>query len=357
MTDRLIETLLHDDPIPVWLGADQNWTRVYGRTAVGNSATLVYEPDSGSDGSICVQIGVAGEAVGALRSVSSFNWWHDPALPALSGLRARHPRLRPVRYRPGKRCTLKLENQRPLFIKCVADDRGCAINADARLLNLAQKTGQLGFAVARPAGWLPSLKIIAQHMVAGQSIVPRIWNDADLAQRLGEANATIAATSIRPAARFSYGDQMKRTAKYSRRLIKRLPGSQEVLADLLDRLERVTPGHADRPIHGAPHAHQWLDGPDGLALVDFDRFSLGDPELDVATFVAEADFEDAAGARKAAQIYAGAFAARCPLNADLLRAYRVHKHIAKAMRSASAIRSDFEDRALAILTNARVLLG
>jgi hypothetical protein len=357
MTSRLIETLIEADPIPAWLGADQTWTRVYGRTQGSNRATLVYEPESGADEAMCVTIGGDGTCVGGLRNVSAFAWFEDPALPALAGLRARHKGLRSIRYRPGKRCTLKLETERPLFIKCVADDRGRNINADARVLDQARRQGMLGFSVARPAGWLPGLKVIAQHVVAGQPVVPRIWEDMSLAARLGEANASIAAAPLMLTARFTYDDQMRRTAKYAGRLAKRVAGAEAHLQVLMEQLGTVMPGDADRPIHGAPHAHQWLEGPEGIALVDFDRLSLGDPELDVATFIAEADFEDAPGARQAAAAYAAAFEAVWPINADLLRAYRAHKHIAKALRTASAIRIDSDARSLAILTHARSILG
>ncbi len=357
MTMRMIEALLDNDPIPAWLDESRGWERVYGRTQGSNRATLVYEPSTGANDAVCVQIGGAGAMVGTLRNVSALAWWEDIALPALPHLRARHPGLRPVRYRPGKRCTLKLEAERPLFIKCVADDRGCAINSNSRLLDHAHRHGLLGFNVARPAGWLPGMKAIAQHVVAGQPVVPRIWSDPDLAQRLGAANASIAAAPLLPSSRFTYADQMQRTAKYAQRLEKRVAGVETLLGNLMEQLGSVSPGLADRPIHGAPHAHQWLEGPGGIALVDFDRFSLGDPELDVATFIAEADFEDAPGAAEVANLYAAAFGARWPLNVDLVRAYRVHKHVAKALRTVSAIRPDFEARAFDILMDARALLG
>jgi hypothetical protein len=356
MNQMLVDILTSQDPLPAWLDGARAWVRVYGRTAGSNRATLVYEPDGDPDAAMCVRIGGNGESVGALRNVSAMPWFADPALPALPDLRARHRGLRPVRYRPGKRCTLKLEGPRPLFVKCVADDRGRAINEDARLLDQAQRAGLLGFSVARPGGWLPGLKLIAQYQVAGSPVVPRLWSDTALAGKLGAANASLIAAPLRPMARFTYADQMRRTAKYARRLEKRVGGVAGLLGELMMRLGNVEPGHADRPIHGAPHAHQWLEADGKIALVDFDRFSLGDPELDVATFVAEADFEDAPGALAGADAYLGAFGARWPLNADLVRAYRIHKHVAKALRVSSAIRPDAAARAHAIIAAATEML-
>ncbi len=348
MTADLVQKLIHEDPVPAMLGHERNWARVYGRTHKGG-ALLVYEPATGANEAMCVRF--EGD------TISSHPLWQDEALPALANLRATRPRARAVRYRPGKRCTLKLEGPTPVFLKCVADNRGAVINADARLLYNAGRAGYLGFLVARPAGWMPELRIIAQHVVPGAPVVPRLWHDPPLAARLGAANATLIAAPLQPSSRFTYADQMQRTAKYARRLEKQFPAHAKLIADLIRRLAVVTSGPANRPIHGAPHAHQWLDGPDGIGLVDFDRFSLGDPELDVATFVAEADFETDSGARTAAKAYSEAFEANWPVDQNLLNAYRLHKHVAKALRVATSIRLDAETRAIAILESARGMIA
>ncbi|MDQ4038192.1 MAG: hypothetical protein M3313_07560, partial [Actinomycetota bacterium] len=102
------------------------------------------------------------------------------------------------------------------------------------------------------------------------------------------------------------------------------------------------------PIHGAPHPEQWLDDDGRLGLIDFDRFSFGDPELDVTTFQAEVDFEriplalreDINGA-----FLAGYEAQTGPMDPCLLLAYRVHKRLAKVLRAARAIQPDGDVRA------------
>ena len=359
MNHALVRRLVENDPIPGWLGGGHAWQRVYGRASGGDRAVLVYEPESDASGAVCVAIGEPGQpdldGVGPARR---FDWWQDEALPALTCLAVRTPRLEPVRYRPGKRCTLRSTGARQIFVKCLADQRGAAINRDARLLYSCSRQGWLGFGVARPAGWIASSRLLVQHTVPGAPIIDRLLSagGAALAARLGTANAALAAAPITPEPRFTYAQQMSRTRKYANRLACLLPKSFVIAANLLDRLAAVAPGAADRPIHGAPHAHQWLDGPDGLMLVDFDRFGRGDPELDAATFVAEADFEDGA-ADDIGRSYRGAFEQCWPLDPALLAAYRTHKHIAKALRVATAIRTDAADRALAILDHARALPG
>lgn len=348
MNRELIRSILTDDPIPAMLGGAKNWTRVYGRQSPA-ALLLVYEPESEPRNAVAVSISAGGKTV--LRS----HWSEDAALPALAGLVSRHPDVMPVRYRPGKRCTLRKGH---LFLKCVADDRGATINRDAHILYQSAQLGYFSFGVARPAGWLPSARIIVQHRVPGTPIIEQLWScdGAALARRLGEANASLAAAPIVPPQRFTYADQMRRSAKYAKRLAQHLPQSEPISNALLSKLASITPGHADRPTHGAPHAHQWLDGPDGLMLVDFDRFGLGDPELEVATFVAETDFESSCYSGVAGEAFRTGFEARWPLNAKLFKAYRVHKHIAKALRTATALRLDASERALEIISDAERLL-
>jgi hypothetical protein len=359
MTQAMVQRLVDDDPIPAWLGGGHDWRRVYGRVAGDARAVLVYEPASGARDAVSVTVGPTGsERLEGIGYATRADWQQDPSLPTLAWLAAGKHDLEPVRYRPGKRCTLRSTGTRRLFVKCFADQRGAAINRDARLLYQASTQGWLGFGVARPAGWIARSQLLVQHAAPGTLIVDQLSGAAGqtLAARLGAANASLINAPIMPEPQFTYADQMARTRKYARRLAKSVPGAADILDDLLARLAAVTPGKADRPIHGAPHAHQWLDGPEGLMLVDFDRFGRGDPELDAATFVAEADFETCQTSAVGLS-YLAAFSEKWPINASLFAAYRTHKHIAKALRVATAIRTDAHARALSILNDAPALLG
>ena len=63
---------------------------------------------------------------------------------------------------------------------------------------------------------------------------------------------------------------------------------------LLDKLRQVHAAGQNRyrPIHGDLAAGQWVFDGSRLGLIDFDDFASGDSELDVATFLAELEFED-----------------------------------------------------------------
>jgi aminoglycoside phosphotransferase (APT) family kinase protein len=213
----------------------------------------------------------------------------------------------------------------------------------------ACKDGQLGFAVARPAGWLPGMRMLVHHAIAGAPVEQTLRGPqgVQLATRMGTANATLAASDLWPEKHYDYAWQLKRTAKYAKRIGQRLPDAEPVLRRIMAKLEDIKPSGPPRPIHGAPHLHQWLVAGDQLGLVDFDRFGLGDPELDVATFLAEADFEN--NFAEIGRAYHTGFAREVALNRRLLWAYRLQKHIAKALRLLSAIRLDAEDHALHVL--------
>ena len=107
------------------------------------------------------------------------------------------------------------------------------------------------------------------------------------------------------------------------------------------------------PVHGAPHMHQWLvDGSGRLGLVDFDRYALGEPELDVATFLVELETESpraVAMAELAAATEAGFAAAGGRLDPDRLVLWTAHKRLAKVARTAAALRPDAEAGARAHL--------
>jgi hypothetical protein len=354
-----IDCLTQNDPIPALLGGEYDWVRTYGRTAGSGDATLLYESVGGIPALRAVRLGQGSQMVAGVGCIEIADWSQDKALPILDNIRLRHPHLQPVRYRPGKRCTFKSDGKHSYFAKVVADSRGAEIVQHGRMLWAASRAGRLGFGVARPAGWLPSLQMIVHHTLPGVSMIQELKGAGGpaLARRMGTANASLANSGLTPAARYDYSWQVKRTAKYADRLRRMLETAGPLLDAILGQLLRIDPGAANRPIHGAPHAHQWLRAGEQLNLVDFDRFGLGDPELDVATFLTEWDFESGSMIPGVGEAYRGGYAQSVTINDQLVEAYRVHKYIAKAMRTMTAIRPNAADRALEILEDAAKRAG
>lgn len=354
LSAEAIQRLTSDDPIPALLGGDTQWHRTYGRSDLREGATLLYESTGEIPALRAVRIGQGDIDLAGLGNGEIEDWDQDGALPILAMIRRRHPQLQPVRYRPGKRCTFKSTGRQTYYAKVVADDRGAEIVRNSQMLWSVAVEGRLGFGVARPAGWLPSMQMIVHHALPGTPVANLLRGPEGpaLARSMGTANASLAASRLIPPTRYDYHWQMRRSEKYVRRLARCLPSSTPVLNEIMDGLASVEGGAAGKPIHGAPHAHQWLLDGAQLYLVDFDRFGLGDPELDVATFLAEWDFESGGDTASVGEAYAQAFADVVALDSNLVEAYRIHKYVAKALRTLTAIRIDAAERSLQILETA-----
>ena len=294
----------------------------------------------------------------------------DDHLPGLPSVRASRGTVTVLRYRPDKRCTLRVADGGVVsFVKVFSSgDEGEVMNADALAILAAAEAGELGFRVAPPIRWDAASSSFWQGSVPGSPAIGVLFgpDGAPLAEAMGRAAATLTTSSLQPTRRTGRSKQMKRSAKYAARIAGAFPQLRDQLDELLVRLEELHLADTDgrlRPIHGAPHPHQWLldrdrTGEPGLGLVDFDGFALGPPELDVATFIAEMEYEQPErmpvaaivdGFREGYEQVAG------PLDERVLRAYVAHKRLAKAQRNARAVRDDNDVRAAAAIAAALVL--
>ncbi len=278
---------------------------------------------------------------------------NDPVLSALPAVFSEYKDdFEVLRYRPYKRCTFRYQttgSASPVFGKMFADQRGQTIHHESLALWKAANTGQLKFQVAKPMNWDAHTNTVWQTAIHGKPLVDQLFSsDGEVvAKRIGKAAASLTTSQLKPMLYFDGQAQMQRTQKYANELTQRLPVLTDSLSNLLHSLKHIHAKHSDhsrlKPIHGAPHAHQWLDCGEQLGLVDFDRFCLGDPELDAATFIGEMDFEDRkivpvdelnAVFLDAYQSIAG------KLDSELFQAYRSHKRLAKALKAARSIRTN-----------------
>lgn len=396
---RELLTTLSGDEIPLtlldeagkscgWWPTHRPWQRTYGRfhfnALLGDSplVTLIYETTDRPQEICIIDLLPTFPATFTPEQTvirrKGLGWFcltrfpHDPQLPALqrhqSSLREATLEVAKVlRYRPSKRCTIRYTGTEPhgmiddsrdnyrgevRFAKLFTDDRGAAIHRESVALWQAAQAGELEFAVAQPIRWDDEQKTLWQGAVPGIPIVDRLLSNqgAALAEQMGQAAGSLPRSSLQPIARSDAKKQLKRSTKYAQRLRTFFPALRPAIDFLIDRLTTI---HAEieaqplRPIHGAPHPHQWLTDGTRLGLVDFDGLALGDPELDVATFMSEMDFEDweevpVAAINRAFQ--RGYATVAGTLNPQLLNAYRAHKRLSKALRSAHAVRGDNDMR-------------
>lgn len=375
--DRISELITVTGKQNIWWPADLNWRRIYGRfyPQANNYITMLYRAD-GDGRHLCsvdffahhpnghhdAEVVIQDETLGwlGLRAFPD-----DEALPTLGDLLRQYPDLNVVRYRPGRRCTLQTSDQQR-YAKVFTDQKGAAIHRQSLALWQASEAGALRFEVAQPLQWDASTRTLWQRAIEGLAVKPELFDRRALhtAAQMGGACASITKAALRPDEIFDYSVQARRTGRYLKTLGLQLPDRKPQLACLQQRLNKaahLTSSAKLRPIHGAPHMHQWLRTTNkGIGLVDFDRFAMGEPELDVATFIAEMDYENetavpvAAINRDFVQAYERVAGLLRPERVQL---YRAHKHIAKAVKAATSLRTDNKLRAIKRLQRANELLA
>jgi len=285
--------LADDEPILRALGLGGDWRRTYAR----------FFPDAEPFAVLTL------ERAGRMLRVDVFHGLRFDATDVVAPEGAEI-----VRSHPGRRCTVR------------AGDRFGKVGVGPELLTAQQllweHRHELGFAVAEPLGYEAGTLWLGA--VRGEPA------PLALAERMGAALATLARSSILPP-----GRSQPDTA--AEELIRRVPALRDEVEAL--RVD-IVPG-PPRPIHGSPHPPQWLADGERLGLIDFDKLALGDPEADVAAFM------EAAAAEDGGEVAAAAFRAGydAPLDERRLAAYRARRRIAKALRAASALRPDGDERA------------
>ena len=391
-----LEALGHSDAVLAALGRDGGgWQRTYGRFSPDAAAfaTLVFERegDGDSDGHVGVEARArrpdadghpdgqeivvveahahrpAADAVplpgtGGAAWLTARDFLADRRLHTIGAVLAGPGRRAVVRYRPGQRCTIRVQSDGATsYVKIHPGADVAALHANGVALWNASRDGRLGFAVARPDRFDLDTHALWQHAIDGRPLLDRLLDDGEgvaLGERLGRALATLTGSGLRPAAAPPRSSPLERGRSAGRDLARRVPALEPTVTAVLARIETLHDAageRAARPIHGAPHPSQWLQTGDGLALVDFDGFVLGDPELDIAVLQAEIEDERApAGVSEA--VVTGYEALAGPLDPRVLTAYRAIGRLSTARRRARAVRADGPQRAERALERAVAVL-
>ncbi len=319
-------------------------------------ASMLYAAASGPQVRVTVHRIDPGDAVpDAAGWVRIVPVGEDNALDGLATLLERHPAAIIVRYRPGKRCVLRVGDGAAVrYAKLVDPATGAMLHDVAVALTAARLEGRVAFRVAEPDHFDAEIGALWQHAVAGTDVIDalRTTTAPTISRRIGRALGELTVSGVPAVRHISVEDQLARSARAAAHVRRRVPALtatiDRVMAELAER-HRATGPAARWPVHGSPHARQWLDDGETLGLVDFDRFATGDPELDLATYLGELDFERQLAQpvpELAAALYDGFESTGPRLDRNLLGAYRAHKRLAKVARTAKAIRPDGDDRAM-----------
>jgi hypothetical protein len=341
-----------------WWTPDRPWRRIYGRFTPDSTAfaDLVFTSDTPTEHACRVQVfdrrpdSIAGSyiaegaAAGWIAVVPALcDSWRPPA-PS--------PGARLVRYHPGRRCTYRVvDTGHARFAKVYADNRGARVYADLVSLR-AELDGESRLSIPEPLAWDPRSHTLWLGEVPGCPAAERLRGQAGVAVagRIGASVGLLTRARVAPSAVIDNQAAIARSRRHACELGRRIPDLAVCADAVVDRLVAV---HARwtsdlRPIHGAPHPDQWLDADPAVGLVDFDRFALGEPEMDAGIFIG--DLHALGGTAIPVEQLASAFLDGCRndgpvLSEALVRAYRVHHQLAKALRAAQALRPDGDERA------------
>jgi phosphotransferase family enzyme len=298
--------------------SDHGCTVLYqfgGRLVVG---TTIDGDGPGGDAS-----GLAAEALG----LRVFVFPDDPALPCLTDLldpaemaatlspaldaRVLRCRVRLVRYRPGRRCTLRIDawvsgaggelQRRTLFGKVYHDAKKAAsVWEEMRQLSGTEpvRSGRLRLATA--TAWLPEVPMVVQEPVAGiglDGLLGPLAGTATVAEPRGERGVLAAAGAIAAlhggelaSARVRPAD--KEVKRMARRVAENIGGLDPALSErMIAQAEQLKSEFDALPsvlglVQGDCKPSQFLLERGPVGLLDFDHCGLADPAGDVGNFAA-----------------------------------------------------------------------
>jgi hypothetical protein len=200
--------------------ADGSWRRTYGRIELDREhyATLVLERAEPQELVLVEAFETRPEPrpgeLAAARAASAgwlriVHFDRDPRLTTLSAVTAKGAHV--VRYRPYRRCTLRVRDGDGVrFAKVFPDGRGESVHAAGVALWAAHERGELPFAVPRPDAWSPRTRTVWQHAAAGEPAVPLLYGarGAELASRIGAAAGAVTRSRVPPVACYDAAEQL-----------------------------------------------------------------------------------------------------------------------------------------------------
>ncbi len=238
---------------------------------------------------------------------------HDPAMPNLArrdGDRVVRCRVTPLRYRPLRRCTLRIEAwirtpeglimQRKLFAKVYHDaDKAASVWQEMRLLADAGpvRAGRLRVAVA--SAFLPEMPMVVQEPVTGtplDGLIGPLEGPATSPEPRGVDGVLAAAAALAElhTAGLSTG-RVRPAGREVEKMVRRAAGTVGAERELGARIGQVaadlTRLHGRLPpvatlVHGDCKPSQFLVEGGPVALLDFDHCGMADPASDVGGFTA-----------------------------------------------------------------------
>ncbi|MDX2041600.1 MAG: aminoglycoside phosphotransferase family protein [Acidobacteriota bacterium] len=226
----------------------------------------------------------------------------------------------------------------------------------ARMLELAESAACLSgrLTLAQPLAYQPEIQTLWQMGLPGDSLYEH-QNDLRFFALLERAAISLAAlhqTSTGCSRQVGVADLLARFDEVERMVEMLQPASLPKLRSLLDRLKNQARQIGARPaatLHGDLHLKNFLVTGQQVALIDLDNLSVGDPLLELGSFIASllyrnlAQAKPVAESRKLADAFVRAYAESVswPLNDSILDWYIAATMIAeRAYRCVTRLKSE-----------------
>ena len=228
----------------------------------------------------------------ALLDPDHFCWLLVPPGHVAPGVR-RYPVPELFRYVPLKRALLRWENPhngQRYYAKLLDDAKAARVAHRFGQINQVVERENLPFTVPRLLFYTPMYRTLLMDEVPGRPFTEtmRRLRPAGFAQ-LGQALGALHEASVPLEAVWTPRKELDKLHRQMAGLPRALPKLAAPFNAVVRRLEAASVGFSfpqDRPIHGNLFGDQVLYTEDGLGIVDWDDFSLGDPLYDVGRFVA-----------------------------------------------------------------------
>ncbi|HEX2235456.1 MAG TPA: aminoglycoside phosphotransferase family protein [Actinomycetota bacterium] len=216
-------------------------------------------------------------------------------------------RVVPVRYRPGRRCTLRLDLTvrrgrsgraagRRFYAKLYHDAaKAAAVFSEMRALGADPGLRAAGTSVAEAVALVPELAMVVQEPLPGtpldallrpsRAAGPALTGGVERAARALASLHSGGATSAR---RRPPEEALEKLDARARRIGEVAPSLGAEMAAAVRALAAGVPrdGSPHVLVHGDCKPSQFLLAPGGTGILDFDHCAMADPASDVGTFVA-----------------------------------------------------------------------
>ncbi len=266
----------------------------------------------------------------------------DSELDTLSIIFRENPTAKIIKYLPHKRCLLNIEKGgKEYFVKVYPKkffkhDRGQRIHEIGESLWQFSEDGKVNFSVPKSVCWDSKTRTIWQEKVSGNvaNNFPTTSGGERISFEIGKGVAHISNLEITPPRFFDRREQLKDSQEFVGKIKEIAPNLKDKAEVILALFETVDlPAEKLVPIHGDMHLDQWLFDGMTLILLDFEDFSLGEIERDLASFIVQIKHQYPQMDVSIINSFLEGFRSNGdPENERLMSFYSAHKWLAKAAK-------------------------